>query len=285
MKSYAFLFSAVVVVSVSSLFAADQSVSIDSDGVTVNGVRVSVTNKGVRVTSLDQMRNALRKPVKVVQTKLGEETAIWDGIALMPDIKNNILSIHLQDFPGEGTWLGSLSIERVPIRADTSVSLVNASLEGRAFKQTSSLPSGGSIWDLNYDNFLVRLSCDSQSRVRTVIVLSTSPLSSKIVGKWKREGVVTQFLSNGTYFSEGSGETDSKVGFDAISQTNRAPRWRVEGDQLIEDTLSPRRTQRGMEFLLVPNGFSGQVVSVDDSRLVIKSSKSGKEFEFTRIAE
>lgn len=114
-------------------------------------------------------------------------------------------------------------------------------------------------------------------------VIQKENFSKLIVGKWQSDSIKVEYLANGIYFYHGSDETNSKVGFDPDTGGIRPTRWRIAGVLLTQDTLSPRRTQRGMEFLLIRDGFTAKIISLTDSLLVMRSTKTGKVFHFSRL--
>jgi hypothetical protein len=121
------------------------------------------------------------------------------------------------------------------------------------------------------------------SHISTDTLSSEKKFSKLILGRWRSDNIEVEYLDNGTFFYHGSGETTSKVGFDPDTGVTRPTRWRIAGDRLIQDSLSPRRTQRGMEFLLIKGGFTATVILLSDSELVIRAAQTGKEFHFVRF--
>lgn len=122
------------------------------------------------------IQDALGKPTKIIQTKIDGELLAYEGISLYPTSEFGLLTITLKSNEHQVAYGGTVSLEGVQITSDTSISLLNASLEGRVFKQKTSSPTGFSFWELMYDGFTVSVACKENSKITAI---SVNPASTK----------------------------------------------------------------------------------------------------------
>ena len=108
--------------------------------------------------------------------------------------------------------------------------------------------------------------------------------SAAVAGNWDLDDRRYTFLPDGTYFLQISGEEPATIGFDVELNQNRKPRWVVQNDHITLDTLSARRTQRGMEYLLFPKQYTAEIVELGKERMVLRSTKDSEFLSFLRIA-
>ncbi len=158
--------------SMSAGHAKDQSIAIDSKGVTVNGTMVSMVNSdGSQYTSIGEMRAILGKPIGVGQIQGLGECDFWEGVSLFAEPRPSLLSIEFQTAKN-GRYRGTVSIEGVAVTAGTLVSRLNASLnQGKFEKDTKNRLADHSFWDLKYADSWVRVACDGKARIQGLSVM------------------------------------------------------------------------------------------------------------------
>jgi hypothetical protein len=160
------------------------SISLDSGGVTINGTKVSSLSNGPNPTltiTLEQLSTILGRPSRVEHgRKSSTEIDLWDasGIFLCPGANVDHFGVSLSNEfavtrSPQGVFNGTLSIEKIPISLDVSVSLINTQLDELTFRQVEMF-SWGTSWELKYPTHVVELICNKQGKITAVHISAKS---------------------------------------------------------------------------------------------------------------
>jgi len=154
--------------------AAVETVDIAPTGVTVNGSSVSgTTADGAVIVMSEKALIAAGQPLQSAKDRDGHMLLVWNGVGLMPDADANYFFLTLASkVPNQPLFRGSLSIEGVPVNADTTISVINASLDKDVFTQ-SQMAAWGSLWQLQAGTFAIRISCDEGGKPMNITVIRT----------------------------------------------------------------------------------------------------------------
>ena len=136
---------------------------IDSSGVTVNGIQVSYFSKEGHLINFsdEKLKLAMGNPLSFGATKVDGDLYEWAGMDFWT--KGNLM-VHFRK-RGENendSYKGVISVDGVPISAESTILTINAALEKKSFKAEKDWSD--IIWVLDYENFSVKLRCDKDSK-------------------------------------------------------------------------------------------------------------------------